>query len=535
MKQFEATWREKFEFFERVYDTDLQRSIKRKVDLPYEWFEENSRGLYSSILDEKVRLEKKQGSSKQGRDNYGYLAPDYRNIRDNYWNKEDGYNNIPKIWYLDIETRVGTCSSGFPVPEKAAEPISLIQIYDNKENVIIMLGLRDWKHQARYKEQFEYPVKYVKCNDEIHLIETYLGLFKKLDPLIIYAWNGDNFDFPYIHNRLKNLGMNTNQMSNYGNVSYSEREFQNQLEFSIKTDGHFYIDLMQVYKKFVFAPRPSYSLDTISQIELGERKVEHSEYAGFDAFYTGDYILPKDPTEEQLNSDIYQEVLKNGLTEEARELAHSEFCFYGYKDPLLIKKIDDKQNFTTLMLMIASKMGVTLGDSLGTVKPWAQYISNKSMLDMKVMPSKGENDDPHVVGGYVRDPQKGKHKWVLSADVNSMYPLLGMVGFNMSPETYIPKHKLPPELRDIVLQYFNDQDEFKRFSIPPEIWAKTTELLKEHKLSLGINGAVFTAEKEGMVPEMIQEIYKSRKIAKKTMFKYETQKVLIKQILKERL
>lgn len=504
MNQFEATWRDGYQFFERTYDSQLGRSTKREVKLPYEWYEVSSKGLYTYILDDTVKLEKKQGNAKQGRDQYGFCDPMYRNIRDNYWNKDNGYNNDARIWYLDIETRVSTCSTGFPVPEKAAEPISMFQFYDNKEDVLIMLGVRDWEKQDEYiaklKEEKGITTKYIKCKDEVHLIESFLNIYAKLDPLVIYAWNGSGFDFPYIYNRIKNLGMDTSRLSNYGNVSYSESEFQGRTEFKFSADGHFFIDLMDVYKKFTFAPRPSYSLDTIAEIELGEKKVDHSQFSSFDDFYVH---------------------------------GHDDFCFYGAIDTYLIKRLDDKLNFTVLMSMIAEKMGVQLSDSMGTVKPWSQYILNRSLLDKKVMPPKADHPDPRVVGGYVRDPNKGKHKWVVSADVNSMYPLLGMVGFNMSPETFIPKHKLPSQLRDIVMQYFNDQDESKRLTLPNEVWQTTTRLLEENNMALGINGAVFDKSSLGLIPQLVQDIYDGRKQAKKTQFKYEQRKVLIKQILKE--
>lgn len=529
MKKFEATWRDGFTFYERYFDEDLGRSFKKKINLPYEWFEESSRGIYSSILDENIKLEKKQGNAKQGRDNFGFLDPMYRNIRDNYW-ESGNFNYDPRIWYLDIETRA---ERGFPVPEEAPESISMFQIFDNKMETVIILGLRDWKHQSDY--ELEYPVRYITCTDEVHLIETFLALFAKVDPLIIYAWNGMGFDFPYIHNRMKKLGMDVNRLSNYGKVSYSENEYQGKIEFNFTSNGHFFLDLMEVYKKFVFEPMPEYKLDVIAEIEIGENKVAHPEYAKFDDFYAGKYIIPDDPTDEQKASKIYQEAIKNGINEEVRELAHSEFCYYGYKDPLLIYKIDMKRNFTTLMSMISAKMGVQIGDSMGTVKPWSQYIANKSMKDMKVMPPRQENEHPNVVGGYVRDPVLGKQKWVISADVNSMYPLLGMVGFNMSPETFIPIHKLPGDLRAIVLSYFNDQEEEGRLNLDESIWEETTRLLVENNMSLGINGAVFTKDHLGMVPEMVQEIYDSRKQAKNKMFEYERQKLLIEKILKEKV
>lgn len=502
MKLFEASWRDGYEYFERYFDTNLNRSMCGRVDLKCEWYEPYSKGLYTYILDESIKLDKKQGNAKQGRDQYGFIDPMYRNIRDNYWNKENGFNNTPRILFLDIETRVGQNGySGFPKPEEANQPISMFQMYDNKEDVMILLGVRDWEKQDQYIDKFNFPVKYINCENEIKLIETFLSLFKKLDPLIVYAWNGLGFDFPYIYNRMKNLGMDTDQLSNHGSVKCSSNEFQGRTEFKFSSDGHFFIDLMEVYKKFTFHPMTSYSLDTVAEYELGQNKVDHSQYGSFDEFYVK---------------------------------GHDDFVYYGCVDTYLIKRIDDKLNFTILMCMIAEKMGVQISDTLGTVKPWSQYILNKSMLDMKVMPKKQEFDNPSVVGGYVRDPFKGKHKWVLSADVNSMYPLLGMVGFNMSPETYIPKHKLPPELRDIVLQYFNNQEEAQRLELPPEVWEATTDLLNKHNMSLGINGAVFNKDKLGMVPEMIQDIYDSRKKAKQTQFEYERRKVLIKDILRKR-
>lgn len=529
MKLFEATFRDRFTFFERYYDTELQKSVTQEIDGSYEWYEPYSKGHYVSILDPNKRFDKRLGSAKKGRDHYGFTDPMQRNIRYNYW-ADGSYNNNPRIWYLDIETRVGQNSTGFPVPEKAAEQISLIQIYDNKEKVMYVLGTRDWVHQEDYK--FDYEVKYMNCKDEITLLRTYNALFQKLDPLIVYAWNGLGFDYPYIYNRLKNLGFDTDVMSNHGKTSLTVSEFQGKTEFKFRTDGHFYIDLMDVYKKFVLSPRPSYSLDTIAEIELKERKVQHTEYAGFDDFYTGKYIIPNEPTEEQKNSKIYKAAVA-GNWDEVRELAHSEFVYYGIKDTYLIRRLDEKLNFTALMNMIATKMGVQVGETLGTVKPWSTYIANRSIMNNQVLPPRKEVDHPNIVGGFVRDPNPGKHKWILSEDVNSMYPLLGMVGFNMSPETYVPIHELPNDLRDIVLTYFNDQDESKRLKLPDEVWQRTTELLNEHNMSLGINGAVFSKEKRGMIPELVQDIYDSRKKAKKTMFKYMQQKVLINEIIKK--
>lgn len=117
MKLFESTWRNGYEYFERVYDTELKKSFQRKINLPFEWYEEHPTGIYTYILDSDIKLEKRQGRAKDGRDQYGFLDPMYRNIRDNYWNK-DKYNLKPRIWYLDIETRSSRSYKNINNPNK---------------------------------------------------------------------------------------------------------------------------------------------------------------------------------------------------------------------------------------------------------------------------------------------------------------------------------------------------------------------------------------------------------------------------------
>lgn len=530
MELFEATWREKYEFYERVYDTVQQKSIVRQIDSTYEWFEERDKAPYGSILDDNIRLEKKMGLSRGNYEKYGLTDPMNINIRENYW-QDSRFNLDPRIFYLDIETRVGTCSKGFPVPDKAAEPISKIQIFDNKEQCVLLLGVKEWKHEKDY--DLPYPVKNIVFKNEYDLINGFLTIFNKLDPLFIYAWNGDQFDFPYLYNRLKNIGFDTNRLSNYGKVKYSEELVKGRLQFRFSADGHFYYDLMKIYKKFVFEPRQSYALDYISELEIGEKKVEHTEYPTFDKFYLGEYEIPLNPTEEQKQTKIYQEAINNNW-DEVHELGHSEFCYYSYKDPLLIYKIDKRKNFTNILLMIAEKMGIQAGNALGTVTPWTNFLTNRSRIDNLVMPPKQDHDQPDVVGGFVRVPSVGLKRWVLSGDVNSMYPLLGMCGFNMSPETYVDIHNVPSDLRDIIIKYFNDQNEEARFDIPDDVWKETTRLLNKYNFSLGINGAIFRKDKLGMIPELVKEIYGTRKKAKKTMFEYEKAKIRIKTIIDQK-
>lgn len=597
MKLFESAWRDDYVYYERYFDSLLGKSVKRRIDVPFEWYTPSSKGLYTSILDDSVKLDKKQGKSKDAHGNFGSMDPMYRTIRDKYWKSEhNGYNENPNVWYMDIETRSGVSyknkftstvkytktenienglansdgvklssvsdlqlkfknggselysvynsvtsiwenlshckymerNTGFPVPELANEEVTLMQFFDKSSNVMFVLGLREWVHEEDYTLDFK--TKYVKCENETHLFNVFLGLFKKLDPLVVYAWSGAGFDFPYIFNRMKKLNIDTDRLSNYGRVSLSDNMYKGKLEFKFKSDGHFFLDMIPVYKKFTLKPKPNYSLDTIAEIELNKHKIQHNEYVAFDDFYTGKYVLPTNPTDEQKNSKIYKACVDCDLAL-VKELAHSEFVFYGIIDTYLIKQIDEKRTFTMLMTVIAKKMGVQISDSLGTVKPWSQFISNEAHLKNQIMPPREEQDQPEVVGGYVRDVERGIHSWILSTDVNSMYPLLGMVGFNMSPETCLQTHQIPSELKDIILTYYSNQDEEERLNLPTTVKTRVSQLLKKHKLSLGINGAVFKQEQCGMIPDMVKDIYITRKKAKSTQIKYETRKLLIQELL----
>lgn len=548
--EFEQMWRDGFDYFERVFSPELNKSIKRKVNKRAEFFVPSQIGNYTYVLDQSVKLDKRYGTSKQGSSEFGFQNPIGHHIRDEYWDEDASkskYNRDIGIFFIDIETRVGKNSTGFPVPEKALEEISMFQILCTKTNTMYLLGVREWEHQERYlkygdnaryigeHEEITLPfdVKYLNCHNEERLIQTFLALYERLDPLLLLAWNGAGFDYPYIYNRMKNLGMDTNLLSNYGGCSYRQTEFQGRLEFQTNPDAHFWMDLKEIYQKFDFKNHENYSLDTIAYDELKDRKVNHDEYTAFDDFYTGKYNIPENPTEEQKRMLVYQEALK-GNTEEVKELSHSEFVWYGLKDTWLLKRIDDKRKFVDTMLLISAMTGTQLSDTLGTIKIWSQYLSNLIHQDGLVMPKRQEHPQPHVVGGYVQEPQVGIHEWVMSIDVNSMYPLLGMVSFNMSPETYIEPHRVPEEVQDVIRAYFNSQDETRVMGMSPDIKRKMSELLKKHNIGLGINGAVFDNSKEGIIPKSVRGIYLDRKEKQKELEGFEKLKLKIQEELRKR-
>jgi len=590
--KFETAWfnKDDFKYCVRLFDENTNKSVSKEIGSQYEYFVEDTNGEYCTLIDN-IKVRKCYGKSKDAQNHYGVSSPIYHHIRDNYWNN-NLYNKTPRVWYLDIETR----ALGAIDPHNAPYPIVLIQILDSFLKTMIVLGLRDWNADSDYK--LDYPVKYIKFDSETELLKGYLKIFKTLNPLIVYAWNGVNFDFPYIYNRLNNLGLNGQSMSNYGAV---DSFINKQGEATFKANGHCYYDLIDVYKFFVKAPRSSYSLDYISKVEVKANKIEHPEFNTFDSFYTGEkYTISDEPYKEKYRELIRQGMIKrknlkarqasekidlsNEITQNEKELIYNinfQFVYYGIVDVILLKKIDDKLNFTNQIVMIAQMMGILPSEVLATIKPWSQYLSNVVLQDKKVMPKKVESDDfdlnfvcydtqqkvmqyladhnlPRrqkmnlsilsqdkklmktvdgelsLIGGYVMPPEKGKHKWVVNFDVNSMYPMLAMASFNMSPETYVPQEKLPNDLKILVNKYFSGQKDVDKLNVDPKILNQITTLLKKYNLSMAINGACFKRDKQGVIPRLVTDIYANRKKDKKMKQRYEAKKVLINKILTER-
>lgn len=527
--KFEAAWQDKWNYYARLNDGDSTKVIE--IPSQFEYYVQNSKGAYKYVLDQSISLVKKLGTSKDARDQFGIVNPIYRYIRDNHWLK--GYNMDARVWYLDIETRA---DGAFPKPELAEKQITLIQVFDSKLETMIIFGLRDFEMEEGY--DLPYKVKYIRCNDEIELLSKYLQVFNKLNPLIIHAWNGLWFDYPYIYNRLKNLGIDPNKMSNYGKVNYETKIYEGKLEFKFNANGHYYIDMLEAYKNFTFDVKSSYALDFISNVELGEGKVDHSEFTTFDSFYTGEfYQIVDKPYDDKVREEIRQLKIKesqNNLSDidniRLKKLLQFQFVYYGIKDVYLLKRLDMKMNLTNIMLGMAQKMGCLVSDTMGTIKPWSTYINNVCNGKGLVFPPKQEYEKSDLKGGFVRKPVKGRHKWVLSFDYNSMYPM-NMVGFNMSPETYVPLSKCPSDLRDLIMKYFNSQDEDKALDVSQDVWDKVTPLLQKYNMSLGINGALFDKSKEGIIPNLVWDIYTQRKKDKKIMLRYEKQKEVIQKII----
>lgn len=530
MKLFESAFKKKWEWYERYYDTNLKESVVRQIHTKPEYYTENQHGDYNLLLDNNIRLKKQYGRSKNDEKIYSPTPSNICHIRDNYWGKDKStYNMSPNIWFIDIETTALSNIDVINTPEE----VVLMQIYDTSTKHMIVLGSRSWNAYDQYKSNYYFKCTYINCTDEIGIFNAYFKLLHKLKPLLVLGWNTEGFDYPYMFNRSEKLGFDTNKFSPFGTASLNKNILTTgKIIYKLQADGIHYLDYMDLYKKYS-ATQSSYSLDNISKVELGRGKVGHSFYKTFDGFRTGmDYIFPDNPPTDAYDLKMYnlqiqyKDTRTNELREEIHDLANDLFVHYGVIDTYILKEIDDVKLMTMILLNISSKMGCLVSEAIGTVKPWSSYINNIAHLSKLVLPSDevDENADTSIKGGYVAEPVRGKHRWVVSIDISSAYPLLSIESFNMSAETYISPMNLPQDLRDMNLKHFNNEDEEERFRLyleEPDTFAKYTDLLKQYNLSAGVNGAIFKRDSKGIIPTLINGIFKERKYHKKLMLDWE--------------
>lgn len=460
-EQYEKVWRSGYEYFSRVRDTETKQVRVEKITPKWEYYEHNSNGDMSFILDQSVKLSKKEFSNSKeakeyrglmdalGKDVFGGQQPQYKYIRDHFF--QNGKDSDIRIWFLDIETLgPDPKDKTFPDPQLAEKPVTQIQIYDSFTKKIILLSLDKMEDSSKFKKYKNLIFKHY--DEEKDLFKDFIKLIENLMPTVITAWNADYFDFPYLTNRAKKLdGVNYRRFSPISKIS----EIKTMEGVNYDWEGIYLIDMMKAYKKFIYTPQVSYSLENIAKVELGvgEGKVDYGEFDDIIDFYHGD----KD-----------------------------KFLEYAIEDVEVLRKLEDKLKLIELMKILAYMMGINMDDAFGTVKPWGQYLTNLAMKKSLVMPfDRKSHLNKTIVGGYVREPIKGKHNWLVSIDVDSQYPLLGMRSTNASAETYINEYELPQELKDLRNKFHTHEDE--EVYLDSKNLEEIKEVCHKHGVSFGMN------------------------------------------------
>lgn len=408
-----------------------------------------------------------------------YLSEKYSSIPD---------DNIPtpklKIYYIDIEVNIGI-NSGFPHAHKAEYPVCLISIRNSLNKKTITFGEREYKGNTE-------NVTYIHCSDESELLRKFFTYMHKNPPDVISGWHIYGFDIPYLINRdrLINNGNFYSLMSPIRIVRTWESKKDNSLNVDIA--GITILDYMDIYKWYSPNNLGKYSLEHVSQFELGKGKLDYSDEA-----------------------------------EDLRELYYKDwdkYVDYNITDCERVHDLGVKLGYIRLIQSL----------SLLARTPMKYYNTMTNLIEGVMLVHFRRNGmcAPRMIGGtqewfeaaYVKEPQKGMHSWLFSVDIQSSYPS-HIITLNMSTETYYGRIRGITE--DSVTVYMKKK-EFPSFHLytdtgPVEFKGKKLDkfnaALKRKLFSVAPCGTVFVNNKPGVISTVERNIFEKRLEIKKLMKK----------------
>ena len=385
---------------------------------------------------------------------HGYDRFLYQYISEEFSNEVDYDIKTLKITSLDIEV---ACENGFPNVRECAEQLLAITVQDYQTRKFKVFATRDY-HNTRKDVDFIY------CDDEKHLLQCFLAYWQTDFPDVLTGWNVELYDVPYICGRLERLfgEKELKMMSPWGMVKSEEIEIKGRTNILYNLMGINVLDYMDLYKKFTYTNQESYRLDHIAFVELGQKKLDHSEYENFKDFYTKDW---------------------------------QKFIDYNIKDVELVLQLEDKMKLLELAVALAYDAKVNLKDVYYQVRMWDTLIYNfLKERNVVVPPAKRSNKDEKYAGAYVKEPIPGKYEWVVSFDLNSLYPHL-IMQYNISPETLWESRHPSANVERLLNQTDKIDPQFATCA----------------------NGAQYRKDIHGFLPEMMQKIYDERVQSKKLM------------------
>jgi len=434
------------------------------------------------------------------------INPIFRCLEENYKDQD-----APELHtaFFDIEVAFDK-DRGFSPVEDPFNPITAISVYLDWLDQIVTLAVPpkslSWETAHELVADFENTILF---DNEGDMIKAFLDVIDDAD--VLTGWNSEGYDIPYTINRCTRVLSkdDTRKFCLWGQFP-KPRVFE---RFGADHEtydliGRVHMDYMQLYRKYTYEERHSYSLDAIGEHELGERKTQF----------------------EGTLDQLYNQHFK-------------KFIEYNRQDTLLVNKLDKKLRFLELASELAHANTVLLQTTMGAVAVTEQAIINEAHERGMVVPNRKHrltDEDTQAAGAYVAYPKKGIHEWVASVDINSLYPS-AIRAMNMGPETVVGQLKQYMTDRLIKermakgdsfaaaweglfasLEYtaVMEQQPGTEITIEWESGGETVHSGAEiwHMIFdsnrpwiLTANGTILTYEKKGIIPGLLERWYSERK------------------------
>ena len=252
-------------------------------------------------------------------------------------------------------------------------------------------------------------------------------------PEVITGWNSAMYDIPYLVRRLDRvLGEKLmKRISPWGLITERKTVIKGREQIHYDIGGISQLDYLDLYKKFTYKAQESYRLDYIAEVELGQKKLDHSEFDTFKEFYTKGW---------------------------------DKFVKYNIIDVELVDRMEDKMKLIELALTMAYDAKVNYNDVFSQVAMWDSIIYNYLKKQNIVIPPKTKSEKSEkYAGAYVKEPVPGVYDWVVSFDLTSLYPSL-IMEFNISPETLL-NEKCPNVSVDKILNQSLNFEMYKDYAV----------------------------------------------------------------------
>jgi DNA polymerase elongation subunit (family B) len=499
--------------------------VYREYPANYVFYYDDPRGKFRSIYDTPVsrfssrnnkefRKEVRMHSSKKIYESD--INPIFRCLEDNY-KGQDG----PKLHtaFFDIEVDFDPLRGFSPVSDPF-NPVTAISVYMDWLDQIVTLAVPP-RHISMDTAR-EIAAEFDNCfmfEKEADMLNTFLDVIEDAD--ILTGWNSEGYDIPYTVNRITRvLSKDDTRRMCLWNQFPKQRMFE---RFGAENEtfdlvGRVHMDYMQLYRKYTYEERHSYALDAIGEYEEIGRKT---------AF-------------EGTLDQLYNQNFKT-------------FIDYNRQDTMLISKLDKKLRFLSLANTLAHENTVLLQTTMGAVAVTEQAIIVEAHERGMIVPNRKErlsDEDTQAAGAYVAYPKKGLHDWIGSIDINSLYPS-AIRALNMGPETIVGQ--LRPIMTDRLitdkitrgdsfaaaweglfasLEYTAVMEQQRGTEITidwqngeetvhsaAEIWHLVFD--SNQPWILSANGTIFTYEKKGIIPGLLERWYAERKEMQKKAKEYE--------------
>ena len=488
----------------------------REYPARYIFYYKDNRGKFESIFGDKLervicsnnksfQKEKKMYSGQRLFESD--INPVFRILEDNYLGKEPP---TLQTVFFDIEVDFNK-DLGFAPPEDPFNAVTAVALHLSwiKKTICLVIKPKTLSTADAQTIVNRFDDTLLMNNEE-ELLDTFLNLIEDAD--VISGWNSEGFDIPYMVNRISRvLGKEHTRRFNLWSQYPKRREFERfgKVQETFDTLGRIHLDYMQLYRKYTYEERHSYSLDAIGEYELNERKTQYE--GSLDQLYNNDF---------------------------------ETFIAYNRQDVDLLVRLDKKLQFIDLANVIAHDNTVLIQTTMGAVAVTDQAIVNEAHQRGYIVPDKQhdkvQKGYPHAVtaaGAYVATPKRGYHQDIGSMDLNSLYPSI-LRSTNMSTETIVGqlRHSLTvPMLKSFNWEIaeawegkfacpeyelvINKDDQtllIIDFENGEELQATGAEIYNiifesGQPWVLTSNGTIVNQERKGIIPGLLERWYSERK------------------------